>query len=187
MIQGSKVTLRMFEEGDLEPYVDLVNNLSNMSKYWPPSLQTKASLAKEFAENGFWKSDYRLLLVMDKEGRIIGEVDSFKSSPNIKGPEVGFRLFKKEDMKHGFMTEALQLFSAYLFQSDSVMLRLTLLIHSENVASLKVAQKCGYKREGTLRDAWVDYATGIPHPYEILSLLRRESPSLEKLLQTNKK
>ena len=183
MITGAKVTLRMFEEGDLDAYAEIVNNLSNATPYWPPGLQPKASLKKEFDENSFWKSDYKLLLVTDKEGNMIGEVDTFKSSPNIKGPEVGFRIFEKKNMGKGFMSEALKLFSAYLFQTDSTYLRLTLLIHSENIASLKVAEKCGYRKEGTLRNAWVDYSTGIPHSDEMLSLLREESPSLVDLLQ----
>ena len=183
MITGSKVILRMFQASDLDAYADIVNNLSNATPYWPPGLQPIANLEKEFSENSFWKNDYKLLLVTDKDGNMIGEVDTFKSSPNIKGPEVGFRIFEKKNMGKGFMSEALKLFSAYLFQADSACLRLTLLIHSDNIASLKVAEKSGYKREGTLRNAWVDYSTGIPHSDEILSLLREESPSLINLLQ----
>ncbi|MDF1811504.1 MAG: GNAT family protein [Verrucomicrobiales bacterium] len=183
MIQGSKVTLRMFEESDLALYAEIINDLSNMTAYWPPNLQSPANLKKEFNENGFWKDDYKLLLITDKEGSIVGELDTFKTSPNLKGPEVGFRIFKQENMGKGFMTEALQLFSAYLFQTNSTILRLTLLIHSDNAASLRVAEKCGYKREGTLRAAWIDYADGTPHSDEILSLLRGECPSLKKILQ----
>ena len=183
MIQGSRVTLRMFEESDLAPYLEIINDLSNMTPYWPANLQSGASLRKEFSENGFWKDDYKLLLITDKEGNMIGELDAFKTSPNLKGPEVGFRILQQKDMGKGFMTEALQLFSAYLFQTNSTILRLTLLIHSDNSASLRVAEKCGYKREGTLRNAWIDYADGVPHSDEILSLLRGESPSLKELLQ----
>ncbi len=73
--------------------------------------------------------------------------------------------------------------AAYLFQADPGILRLTLLIHSGNAASLRVAEKCGYKREGTLRNAWIDHADGSPHSDEILSLLRNESPALGELLR----
>lgn len=182
MIQGSKVALRMFKEDDITEYLEIVNNLTHMSPYWPANMQPAAKLKKEFEENSFWKDDYKLLLLTDHDGNSIRELDTFKTSPNLKGPEVGFRIFKQKDYGKGFMTEALQLFSAYLFQADSTILRLTLLIHSDNSASLKVAEKCGYKREGTLRNAWTDYADGTPHSDEILSLLRNESPSLEKLL-----
>lgn len=182
MIQGSRITLRMFKEDDLAEYLEIINNLTHMSPYWPANLRPAASLKREFDENSFWKDDYKLLLLTDREGKMIGELDAFKTSPNLKGPEVGFRIFKHEDYGKGLMTEALQLFSAYLFQADSTILRLTLLIHSGNAASLRVAEKCGYKREGTLRNAWTDYADGVPHSDEILSLLRNESPALGELL-----
>ena len=183
MIQGSKTILRMFKESDLDEYLEIINDLSNMTSYWPAKLQSEAHLRKEFSENGFWQDDYKLLLITDKEGKIIGELDTFKTSPNLMGPEVGFRILNQKNMGKGFMTEALQLFSAYLFLTNSHCLRLTLLIRSDNAASLRVAEKCGYKREGTIRNAWVDYESGIPHSDEILSLLREESPSLRDLLQ----
>lgn len=183
MIHGKKIILRMFKESDLDTYSEIINDLSNMTPYWPANLQSEANLRKEFGENGFWKDDYKLLLMTDKEGNIVGEVDTFKTSPNIKGPEVGYRIFRKENMEKGYTTEALQLFSAYLYHTNSTILRLTLLIHSDNVASLRVAEKCGYKREGTLRNAWVDYGDGVPHSDEILSLLREECPKLQNLLQ----
>ncbi len=81
------------------------------------------------------------------------------------------------------MTEALQLFSAYLYTTNSTMQRLTVLIRSDNVGSIKVAEKCGYKHEGTLRNAWVD--DGRPYAMEIYSLLRDECPKLQDLLQTS--
>ena len=175
--------MRTFTEEDLAEYSQIINNLTHVSPYWPTNIQPIANLKKEFDENGFWKDDYKLLLLTDNEGNLIGELDTFKTSPNLKGPEVGFRIFKQEDYGKGFMTEALQIFSAYLFQADAAILRLTLLIHSGNAASLRVAEKCGYKREGTLRNAWTNYTDGTPHSDEILSLLRNESPSLGELLQ----
>ncbi len=84
-------------------------------------------------------------------------------------------------MGKGYMTEAVKLFSAYLYKATPMMLRLTLLIRSDNIGSLKVAEKCGYKCEGTLRNAWVD--DGKPYTLEIYSLLRDECPKLQQLLQ----
>ena len=152
-----------------------------MSQYWPAHLMSEANLRKEFNENGFWKDDYKLLLITDYEGNFIGELDTFKTSPNIQGVEVGYRIFRPQDMGKGYMTEALQLFSAYLYQTNPTMLRITLLIRSDNAASIRVAENCGYKREGTLRNAWVD--DGVPHSDEIFSLLRDECQKLQDLLQ----
>ncbi|MCP4418879.1 MAG: GNAT family N-acetyltransferase [Chloroflexi bacterium] len=181
MIRGRNVILRMFRESDLDAYFEVINDLSNMTNYWPAQLQSEANMRKEFSENGFWKDDYKLMLITDKEGDLIGELDTFKTSPNIQGVEAGYRIFQKKDMGKGYMTEALRLFSAYLYKTNPIMLRLTLLIRSDNIGSRKVAEKCGYKNEGTLRNAWVD--DGRPYPMEIYSLLRDECPKLHDLLQ----
>ena len=181
MIQGRKVVLRMFRESDLDVYLEIVNDLSNMTNYWPAHLRSETDLRKEFSENGFWKDDYKLLLITDKEGNLIGELDTFRTSPNIQGFEAGYRIFQKKDMGKGYATEALRLFSAYLYKTNPTMLRLTLLIRSDNVGSVKVAEKCDYKNEGTLRNAWVD--DGRPFSMEIYSLLRDECPKLQDLLQ----
>ncbi len=180
MIQGRKVILRTFKESDLEAYIGIINDLSHMTDYWPAHLHSETKLRKEFSEDGFWKDDYKLLLITDKEGNLIGEVDTFKTSPNIQGVEAGYRIFQKKDMGKGYMTEALQLFSAYLYKTIPAMPRLTLLIRSDNGGSIKVAEKCGYRHEGTLRDAWMD--DGRLFPMEVYSLLRDECPKLQNLL-----
>lgn len=181
MIRGKKVILRTFKESDLDEYFEIINDLSNMSNYWPINLQSETNMRKEFSENGFWKDDYKLMIITDKQGKVIGEVDNFKTSPNIQGSEVGYRIFQKKDMGKGYMTEAVRLFSAYLYKATPMLIRLTLLIRSDNIGSMKVAEKCGYTHEGTLRNAWVD--DGNPYSMEIYSLLRDECPELQELLQ----
>ena len=181
MIRGKKVILRTFQESDLEFYLELINDLSNLTPYWPAYLRTVTDLRKEFGENGFWKEDYKLMLLTDRSGGLIGELDAFKTSPNIQGVEVGFRIFEGKNMGKGYMTEALNLFSAYLFTANPIMPRLTLMIRTDNKGSIRVAEKCNYQPEGTLRNAWVD--DGKPYSMEIYSLLREECPKIHDLIQ----
>ena len=180
MIQGKNIVLRMFREQDIERYLEITNDLSNMTRYWPAHLQSETKMRKELAENGFWKDDYKLMLMTDKEGQLVGEIDTFKTSPNIQGVEIGYRIFQKKNMGKGFTTEALRLFSAYLFSTMPTTPRLTLMIRSDNAGSIRVAEKCGYKNEGTLRNAWID--NGEPYTMEVYSLLRDECPRLEDLI-----
>lgn len=98
MIRGKKVILRTFREGDLDTYIEVTSDLSSISNFWPAQLQSEANLRKEFSENGFWKNDYKLMLITDKAGNLIGELDNFRTSPNIQGSEAGYRIFRKEDM-----------------------------------------------------------------------------------------
>lgn len=180
MIRGNNIILRTFKKADLDAYSEIINDLSHANPYWPATLQAEANLEKEFTESGFWKDEYKILLATDKEGRFIGEVSSFKSSPNINGPEIAYRTFRKADRRKGYATEAVRLFSAYLFLTEPTIPRLTALIRSDNSASIGLIKKCGYQREGTLRNAWVH--SGVPYSYEVYSLLRDECPTLENLI-----
>jgi RimJ/RimL family protein N-acetyltransferase len=96
------------------------------------------------------------------------------------GYEVGFVVFRREDRRKGYTTEALRIFSAYLFELKPIP-RLQLGTHVDNVAARRVAEKCGYKLEGTLRQAW--FARGTYVDYALYSLLRDECPSLAEALQ----
>ncbi|MCG8527300.1 MAG: GNAT family N-acetyltransferase [Opitutales bacterium] len=181
MIRGKKILLRTLREKDLSTYLEIISDLSQFSPYWPANLYSESYLRKEFEDNGFWKEDYRLLLITDHKGNYIGEVDAFKTSPNIQGVEVGYRIFNPDNMGKGYMTEALQLFTAYLFQTNASWPRLTVLIRSDNAGSIRVAEKCGFQREGTLRNACL--GDGKLHSYEMLSLLKEECPKLFDLMQ----
>jgi ribosomal-protein-alanine N-acetyltransferase len=128
-------------------------------------LRSETELHKEFGENGFWKEDYMLMLLTDRSGGLIGYLDAFKTSLNIQGIEAGYRIFEKKNMGKGYMTEALNLFSAYLFTANPTLPRLTLLIRSDNKGSRRVAEKCNYQPEGTLRNAWVDDGKSYPMKY----------------------
>jgi RimJ/RimL family protein N-acetyltransferase len=54
----------------------------------------------------------------------------------------------------GVATETLRLLSEWAF-AELGMLRLELLISTGNEASKRVAERCGYIREGVLRSAWI--------------------------------
>ena len=114
MIRGKNIILRTIRESDLDSYFEIVNDLSNMSNHWPIDMKTETYMRKEFEKNGFWEKDYKIMIITDKEGNLIGEVDNCKSSPNIQGSEVGYRIFRKADMDKGYITESVRLWSAYL-------------------------------------------------------------------------
>ncbi|MGB2954753.1 MAG: hypothetical protein WBB64_02165 [Anaerolineales bacterium] len=62
MIRGKMVILLTFKESDLDSYLDAINDLSNLTPYWPAYLRTETELCREFAENGFSKTDYKMML-----------------------------------------------------------------------------------------------------------------------------
>jgi [ribosomal protein S5]-alanine N-acetyltransferase len=69
------------------------------------------------------------------------------------------------------MPEAVDLLVRYLF-SRLKNNRIRLIIHPENLASCRVAEKCGFTYEGTARGAW--YYRGTNHDVEVYAILRDE-------------
>ena len=182
MIKGKKVLLRLFVESDLEAYYRLTENVADKGEFYPLHVHSLQKIKKEFSESGWAEKDKGSLLICDKEGRMIGDIGFFKSSPNIiTGYEIGYQIFNEKDYGKGYMSEALSLFSAYLFSIKPIE-RLGLLIIGENKGSIKVAQKCGYQHEGTLRRTVREHSHFFD--YESFSLLKEESPSLRELLKT---
>jgi RimJ/RimL family protein N-acetyltransferase len=78
------------------------------------------------------------------------------------------------------VSEALPIFSAYLFALKPIP-RLYLHTAPGNTASQRVAQKAGYRHEGTLRQSF--FLRGNVVDCELYSLLRDECPLLEGALR----
>jgi RimJ/RimL family protein N-acetyltransferase len=68
-------------------------------------------------------------------------------------------------------TEALRRLTAWAFE-ELEMIRLELLISVDNAASKKVAERCGYRREGVLRSAY--FKQGRREDTEIWSRLETD-------------
>ena len=110
-----------------------------------------------------------------------GGIGFFQVSPHQAGYEVGYAVFRPEDRGQGIISTALRIFSAYLFDIKPIP-RLQVLTAVGNVASRRVAEKCGYQHEGTLRQVY--YMRGKHHDCDVLSLLRAECPSLSEALES---
>jgi ribosomal-protein-alanine N-acetyltransferase len=59
----------------------------------------------------------------------------------------------------------------YLFQTKRAN-RIRLVIHPDNLASRRLADKCGFHHEGTARGAW--YHKGHHHDVEIYAILHAD-------------
>ena len=174
MITGKTITLRMFrsEEEVLTVYNDY-NSLSERdindhTEIYHPNRQ----IAK-FRETGFWSDQKGELLITDKEDSIVGSI-SFEKTSDLT-LEIGYRIYRSENRKKGFMSEALPLFSAYLFKTIPHITRLEVRTASDNSKSRKLLERCGYKQEGILRKAY--FYRGRITDFVIYSLLREESPN----------
>ena len=179
MLEGRQFNLRLFREDDLDEFLKLQNQYAERGEFYPVTVQSLPTCRKDFQEAGWWEEHKGGMLITDKQQQILGSIFFFRGAPYQEGYEVGYNVFKREDRGRGIMSEALPLFSAYLFEAKPIR-RLCLFILAENVASRKVAEKSGYHYEGTLRQAF--FLRGKHHDCAVYSLLREECRPVAELL-----
>lgn len=171
MIKGSKITLRTVRETDLDNLYELWSDIRKRGENFPLNIQSETSFKKDFHETGFWTDGYRQFLICNKEEQVVGSVFVFKVQSYFNGVEIGYILFDEGSRNKGFVTEAVSLFVKYLFSSQMIN-RIQLLVSPLNLASKRVAEKCGFKFEGIARGA--TFHKSKNQDVEVYSILRDE-------------
>jgi ribosomal-protein-alanine N-acetyltransferase len=154
MLKGNVVTVRPIEESDLETLYRLQLNVEARGHFFPRWPMSLTELRKQFQENGFWGHEQGAVVMVDNEtGSIVGEMFYFPTVPYMAEIELGYIVFDTAARGKGITTEAVQLMTRLLFETKTVG-RIRLVIATENKASRRVAEKAGYKHEGTMRSGW---------------------------------
>jgi RimJ/RimL family protein N-acetyltransferase len=112
----------------------------------------------------------RFAWAVSHEGRVIGGVDLFLLCES-RIAEMGYSVSRAFSGR-GFATEAARAVIEAAFQSDSVLHRVRASADARNGASLRVLEKAGMTREGTLRSDNV--LRGVPYDEVWFGVLRSE-------------
>ena len=128
------------------------------------------AMRRDFLQSGFVSEDSELFLIEDHSQHIVGTITHFKSRTPASR-EIGYRLFDPQRGGRGYTSEATRLLVDYLFQAYPYH-RLELLMDPHNVASERIAQKCGFTLEGLMRQAF--FIHGVMRDVKMYSLLRPE-------------
>lgn len=180
MIKGKKINLRIMKESDLDDYIALTNDYGEKGEFLPVIIRTPSATRKIFHENGFFCPEGGRMLIVSKEDRILGYVSFFKTAMYVKGYELGYQIFKRSDRSKGYVSEALKLFSAFLFEYFNIT-RLQVCMEVGNTPSERVAQKCGFVYEGIMRN--VCHMNNREINNKVYSMIRSEAPFLKDLLE----
>lgn len=180
MIKGKNINLRLIKQTDLEEIVSYANDLTQKGEYLNMRLMNEVEYKKQFQETGLWNDDFGAMVITDKEGRLLGDISYFKGVRYMPGYEIGYNIYKQEQRGKGYTSEALRLFSAYLFETKQIN-RLEIHASPGNIGSCKVAEKAGFQLEGTKRQAcWV---RGKYLDLNSYSLLREDCPSFSEMIK----
>jgi len=171
MLRGDRLQLRPVKESDLEGLYVEFNNLEYRGSFFPVGLQSEPEFRRGFDKDGFWSKDEGMLLMIDPDGEIAGEIEFFPITHYLVGYELSYLIFGEKHTGKGYASEAVRLLTEYLFARLRIN-RLQLNIHPQNEASRRVATKSGYTFEGLMRGCW--FHAGEYHDLEIWSILRDE-------------
>jgi len=155
---GDRIVLRPLREADAEVYFDLVDRSREHLSRWiiPPgrftSIDEVRALLCRFA--GLWllREEFRMG-IFASQGELIGHIGLYPRNWDIPSFEIGYWLGAPYE-GHGYMTEAVCLATQLAIEHLGAN-RVTIRCARENPRSAAVARRCGYVREGTLRNDYV--------------------------------
>jgi ribosomal-protein-alanine N-acetyltransferase len=148
MLSTERLIIRPFLETD---YQDLYEYLSLEETYRfepgePISLEESKKVCLERAKG----TDFWAATLKDSGKKLIGHVSFIQTEPKFFLTwEIGF-IFNPAFQNKGYATEASQAIIEYAFKELDAH-RIVGFCSTENVASYKVLEKCGMKREGLIR------------------------------------
>lgn len=179
MLVGKTVILRTIREADLDRLYELAADVRDMGDYWPLSIASEINWKRRMSESGWWTEEHGGLLITDRQDRIVGQVLFFKAADYQSAYELGYRIYKPEDWGQGYMSEAVTLFVAYLFDTRPIdRIQATTIVGNEG--SRRVLEKCGFQFEGVMRRAV--FHQGRSRDLNLFSIVRGEAPALKQVL-----
>ncbi len=171
MLKGNIISLRPVYDTDLDQLYAYHLDIDNRGDYFPRGIVAQPIFRKRFHESGFWNKEDGMLVIVSTNDEIVGHIEFFKTVNYLDEYELSYQVYAAEMRGKGVASEAVRLLMCYLFENKQVN-RIRLVIHPNNVASRRLAEKCGFRHEGTARGAW--YHQGLHQNVEIYAVLHED-------------
>jgi RimJ/RimL family protein N-acetyltransferase len=179
LLEGKTVNLRIMEKDDLPLFLEWVNKPEVTGEYNPLRQMSKTQ-AEKILDN---PSEIQQFIIEKKDSSKIGFIANFHVlhlGTGTKQLEVGYILVPGERGK-GYGTEAVGIMVDYLFLSRENM-RIQAQTDTRNMASQRILEKTGFRKEGTLRKSW--FLRGELRDCYLYSILREEWKESKILTRT---
>jgi RimJ/RimL family protein N-acetyltransferase len=112
-----------------------------------------------------------LMMLDSAAGQIVGSIGLFHADWEVRSVEIGYGVHSKK-RGQGYASEALGAVARWTLTEAGIQ-RAWLTANTDNLASVRVAEKAGFRREGTMRRAAAE-ADGL-HDLAVFSLLDDEA------------
>jgi len=170
-LTGNRIFLRPIEESDLPLLVEWRNapeNWVNFFNKFPLSYGEQQSWHKSLMAS----QTKKLFMICRSDKTPIGTIGLDHIDYCNQTAEFGnFLIGTRENQGKGFAREALALLLSFCFQQLNLH-RIYLFMYEHNESAWKSYESCGFKLEGTLRDA--RFSNGTRQNLLLMSILRPE-------------
>jgi RimJ/RimL family protein N-acetyltransferase len=171
VIKYKRIALRHMLASDLPTLVPVLTNPETRGVYNTTRIGSPHAIEKRYRDDGFSNEDHEMLLVCDASGAVIGDVSHFRARRYSSSREIGWTIHNPEHRNQGYATEAVTALVDYLFQAFEIN-RVECNTATTNLASLRLAEKCGFTYEGVSRG--LVFVGGVYLDDAVFSVLRSE-------------
>jgi RimJ/RimL family protein N-acetyltransferase len=173
-IRSARLDLREYSADDAALVHELLAP-SGEHEGLPPGAPSDPDAVGEWLGDGLHRSRregtaLHLMMLDRAAGKIVGSIGLFHADWEIRSAEIGYGVRATERGK-GYAAEALGAVARWALTEAGIQ-RAWLTANTDNVASVRVAEKAGFRREGTLRRAGLE-DDGL-HDLAVFSLLDDE-------------
>ncbi len=154
-LKGDKIYLRALEPEDL----DFILEVENSEDFWEISatrVPYSRFLIKKYLQNShrdIFDVKQLRLMICRQDDTSIGLIDVFDLEPKDRRAALGILIVHDENHGKGYGTEVLKLISNYCFTHLGLH-QLYANVTADNLASIKLFEKCNFKAVGTKKD-WI--------------------------------
>jgi RimJ/RimL family protein N-acetyltransferase len=173
VIRSARLDLREYGAGD----AGLVSGLlaAGAAEALPPGAPSDPGEVAGWLAAGVHRSQREgtgvHLMMLDRAAdRIVGSIGLFHADWEVRSVEIGYGV-RADERGKGYASEALGAVARWALAEGGIQ-RAWLTANTDNVASVRVAEKAGFHREGTLRRAGLE-DDGL-HDQALFSLLDDE-------------
>jgi ribosomal-protein-alanine N-acetyltransferase len=169
VLVGQIIHLRPVRENDLTTLYDQHTDIGDRGPFFPTGVISMPRFWREYQDTGFWTEEEGMLVIVNEADMIVGHIEFYPTVKYLDELELSYHIYRTENRGKGIATEAIRLLATYLFERRKVN-RIRLMIHPDNKASLRVAEKAGFQPEGVARGVW--FNRGRNHDLAVYAALR---------------
>jgi RimJ/RimL family protein N-acetyltransferase len=172
MIEGKKIRIRAIEKTDIEEIMRWINDpevMENLLMRYPVSRYQEEKWIERALDEG--NSRNKVFAIETKQGEYLGGIGLHAINWENGNAEAGIVIGKKEHWNKGYGTDAMMTILDFAFNQMNLH-RVYLRVYEYNARGLRSYEKCGFRKEGILRDD--RYAQGEYHDTIMMGVLKDE-------------